>query len=162
MTIKLVNSKDYGEKTKVIPPATLYVSCNKGTPLQNKFEFRTDIPTEKKIDMFKESGLPLDKIRELYEFAIKKKVKVLLIGENTYPIKSHSSIIAEEISPSGDPFHLDLKSNRGEPVFFENQREFCRRLEVTNRTYRKHMVSKFLDKFSKDEILIDIECLEDK
>lgn len=176
LEVRIVNSADFGRKSKVIPPSDFYICCDDGLPLENKFKkhgeysfkknkkskkysFENSSNTELHLDEFLKN-FPEKETTEVKNFCIKKKVKTLIIGEKTYPNYSHAFEIAEFISPTGGAFSLKSPIDGGSDREFKNQRDFQRWLLFTNPLSRKHFIHEFLDNYigkGKESQKINIE-----
>lgn len=95
--VDVVHVKLYGKKSFFIDEKTLYVYCGRPSKLSNPFFMENESKRDFVISEFSKK-LPMDAIRELHAYCIKKDIDVLNLGCFCAPKRCHCDVIKDELA----------------------------------------------------------------
>ena len=151
LTVKVVQSRKFGKKSKVMPPAILYVPVDAGD-LSNKYVSKIAYHEDDGISKFLEN-FPQDEIDKLVLFCKEREVKELWLGEENYPYSSHAYLMAESIHPTTEQISLSPIMSSSEPLLFSNAREFERAMLFYSPSSQRFYKNQFVQKYPMHEKL---------
>ena len=143
---RVVSSSPLGQKSKFIKARVLYMPTDKGTELQNIYELKSKYNDDDGIDKYIEN-FPTDKVKELIDYCIAKRVTEIHFGIKDPNVYSHAYVLASYIDPDEGEFEINTS---GTTFSFKGNRDFIRFLRVTNLKMRHELEDRYKTLDRKD------------